>query len=213
MAIIIDIIILAILLLSIYMGYKKGLVNMIFKILTFFLAIIISFIIYIPVTNFIIKNTKVDDNIKTFIVEKLSNEEDEKVDTEKLNTSLVVENYITSYTYEIKNKGIESVAQELSIIIVRVVVFISIFIVARILLLFVKIFANILTAIPLIKEFNKAGGFIYGVIRGLILVWVILALTSIILPMTNSTVIANGIQNSFITKFLYDYNILLMILF
>ncbi len=213
MGIILDIIILAILSLSIYMGYKKGLVNMIFKIMTFFLALIISFVIYIPVTNFVINNTKLDDNISVFIVERFKNEEKENVETENLNTSQVVEKYITSYTDEIKNTGIESVAKELSIIIVKVLVFVFIFAIARMLLFFVKIFANILTVIPIIKEFNKVGGFAYGVIRGFIIVWTILALTSIILPMTQSVAISNGIEKSFITKLLYDYNILLMILF
>lgn len=213
MGIIIDIIILGILILSIYMGYKKGLVNMIFKIITFFLALIISFIIYIPVTNFIINNTKIDDNISIFIVDRFRNEKQETVETEKLNTSQVVEKYITSYTDEIKNTGIQSVAQELSVIIVRVLVFILIFIIARALLFFVKIFANILTVIPIIKECNKVGGFIYGIIRGFIIIWAILALASIILPMTECIAISNGIEQSFITKLLYDYNILLMILF
>lgn len=213
MGIIIDIIILAILSLSIYMGYRKGLVNMIFKIITFFLAIIISFVIYIPVTNFIINNTKIDDNIKIFIAERFINEEKENVDTDKLNTSQVVEKYITSYTDEIKNTGIDSIAQELSIIIVKVSVFILIFVIARMLLFFVKIFANILTVIPIIKEFNKVGGFIYGVIRGFIIVWAILAVISIILPITESVAISNCIEKSFITKLLYDYNVLLMILF
>lgn len=213
MGIIIDIIILGILILSIYMGYKKGLVNMIFKIITFFLALIISFIIYIPVTNFIINNTKIDDNISIFIVDRFRDEKQETVKTEKLNTSQVVEKYITSYTDEIKNTGIQSVAQELSVIIVRVLVFILIFIIARTLLFFVKIFTNILTAIPIIKECNKVGGFIYGIIRGFIIIWTILALASIILPMTECIAISNGIRQSFITKLLYDYNILLMILF
>lgn len=213
MALIIDLIIVGIIALSIYLGYKKGLVNVVFKMLTFFLALIISFIIYIPVTNFIIDNTKIDDGISSAIISTLESEEKEDVDTENLKTSKVVEKYINEYTDEMKNEGIQNVANELSVIIVKVGVFICIFTVARVLLFFVKIFANILTALPLIKEFNKTGGFLYGVIRGFIIVWVILALASIILPVTDSAAISNAIQESFITKALYDYNILLMILF
>ncbi len=213
MGIIIDLIIVSILALSIYMGYRKGLVNMIFKIMTFFLSLIISFVIYIPVTNFIIDNTKIDDNISTFIADTFIDEEKENVDTEKLNTSKVVEKYITSYTDEIKNEGIQNVAKELSIIIVKVGVFLIIFAVARALLFFVKIFANIFTALPFIKECNKTGGFVYGIIRGFIIVWSILALISILIPVMNLNIIAEGIEKSLITKILYDYNVLLMVLF
>lgn len=213
MGIAIDLIILAIFILSIYLGYRKGLVNEVFKMMTFFLAIIISFVIYIPVTNIVINNTQIDDNIKSFLVEKCADEKKENVDTEKLQTSQVVEKYIKSYTDDIKKDGIEAVAQELSVIIVKVGVFVVLFTVARFALFFVKIFANILTALPIIKECNKTGGFLYGVIRGLIVIWVILAFASIVLPMTQNALIQEGIQKSFITKFLYDYNILLMILF
>lgn len=213
MGIAIDLIILAIFILSIYLGYRKGLVNEVFKMMTFFLAIIISFVIYIPVTNIVINNTQIDDNIKSFLVEKCADDNKENVDTEKLQTSKVVEKYIKSYTDDIKKDGVEVVAQELSVIIVKVGVFVVLFTVARFALFFVKIFANILTSLPIIKECNKTGGFLYGVIRGLIIIWVILAFASIVLPMMQNTLIQEGIQKSFITKFLYDYNILLMILF
>lgn len=212
MGIVIDVVILGILALSIYMGYKKGLVNMIFKIITFFLALIIAFVICVPVTNFVVNNTQIDEKISDAITAGLIDEEDE-INTEELNTSEVVEKYITSYTDEIKNEGIEHVAKEISVVVVKVIVFVAIFAVARVGLFFVKIFANILTALPLIKEFNKTGGLIYGIIRGFIIVWAILALASILMPVMETAVIAEGIEKSLITKVLYDYNILLMILF
>ena len=57
MGILIDIIFIAIILLSAFLGYKKGLVNMASKLFAGILAIIITLILYQPVSNAIIKNT------------------------------------------------------------------------------------------------------------------------------------------------------------
>ena len=57
MGIIVDIVVVTILLLNIVIGYKKGLVNVIFNIFAFLIAIIITLIIYKPVSEIIIRNT------------------------------------------------------------------------------------------------------------------------------------------------------------
>ncbi len=216
MAIVIDIVILAILGLSIGIAYKQGLVNVIFKMITFFLALIIAFALYLPVTNFVVSNTQIDDNIKGFIVDNFKGKEDEgqQVKSEDINTSQVVQKYIKSYTDDVKNNGIEKVAEELSVIVIKVVAFVGIFAVARMALYFVKLFANLIAKLPLIKEFNKAGGLIYGVVRGFIIVWAILAVIAIAIPINpNIQGLGDEIQKTYITKILYDYNVLLMILF
>lgn len=55
---IVDIVLVAILALAGFLGYKKGLVNTIFSVVAFFISIILSFILYTPVANFINNNTR-----------------------------------------------------------------------------------------------------------------------------------------------------------
>ena len=57
MSIIIDLIIVGILGLSIFFGYKKGLTKCVIKILSFVIALVVAFILFKPVSNFVIKNT------------------------------------------------------------------------------------------------------------------------------------------------------------
>ena len=65
---ILDIIIIAVILLCVIMAYRKGLVEVAFRLISFILAIILSFTLYIPVANAIIENTEIDEKIKeTFI--------------------------------------------------------------------------------------------------------------------------------------------------
>ena len=78
MGILIDIIFIAIILLSAFLGYKKGLVNMASKLFAGILAIIITLILYQPVSNAIIKNTPLQTKIENIIIEKTQTENQEE---------------------------------------------------------------------------------------------------------------------------------------
>ena len=72
MGLLMDIVLVAILVLNVIIGYKKGLINVIFNICAFLLAIVITIILYKPVSNLIIKNTGIDKKIENIIIENFS---------------------------------------------------------------------------------------------------------------------------------------------
>ena len=72
---ILDIIIILIILLCVIMGYKKGLIEVAFRLISFLIAIILSLMLYVPVSNYIIENTNIDEQIKTIIVNNINPEE------------------------------------------------------------------------------------------------------------------------------------------
>lgn len=72
MAILIDLIVIGIIILSTFLGYKKGLIGVAFKIISFIIAILITLILYKPVSNLIIEKTTWDDAIQNVIYEKLA---------------------------------------------------------------------------------------------------------------------------------------------
>ena len=57
MSIIIDLIIAGIIALCVIVGYAKGLTGALIKIVSFVLSLIIAFILYMPLSNYIINNT------------------------------------------------------------------------------------------------------------------------------------------------------------
>ena len=67
---IVDIIIIAIMALSIFLGYKKGLVKLGIGLCAGIIAIAISLILYRPITNIVINTTNIDENIEQQIIEK-----------------------------------------------------------------------------------------------------------------------------------------------
>ena len=62
--IIIDILIVAFLALSVFLGYKKGFVSLAIKLCAFLIAILITFVLYRPLGNLIINTTSIDESIE-----------------------------------------------------------------------------------------------------------------------------------------------------
>ncbi|CDE83926.1 MAG: CvpA family protein [Clostridia bacterium] len=215
MAIIIDIVIVAIIALCLFLGYRRGLTGSLLKILSFVLAIVIAFILFKPVSNLVINHTNWDDSLKTsieqFITEKTSTPE------EKSSLPQVIVDYIdetmAQSVNEAKEVAIENTAQSVTNLIVNAGVWIAVFIIARILLIFIKFITALIAKLPVIKQFDKLGGILYGILEAFVILYVLLAIISFIAPMINNAEFIDALNKSFIGSMLYNNNILLKILF
>ena len=212
MTIVVDLIILAIIVLCIVIGYIRGLTGSLIKILSFVLSVIIAFILFVPVSNLIINNTEIDENIETSIRNAILSEEE--------NGEAAMPETITDYIGQkvdeasdsAKETVVDSTAREVSLTIVKAGTWIALFIVARILLILLRFITSLIAKLPIIKQFDKLGGVIYGLLEGLIIVYVVLAIISFVSPMMSGA-IANAIDNSTIGSMMYNNNLLLKIIF
>lgn len=211
---IIDIIIMAVIALCTFIGYKKGLIKVGVNILGFFLALIIAFVLYNPVASYIINNTQIDETIEQKIITSFSKEsktDEEQKEVEK--NSKIITDYINGYIEEYKNQGIAYAAKNVAIIIVKIGSGLVVFLISKFILLFLKFFADAISNIPIIKQFNKAGGTVYGILEGFLIVYVVLGIISLASPMILDSKIITDIQKSYIGNTMYDNNIVLKLLF
>ena len=205
MWIIFDLILIGIIALSTFIGYKQGLVKSAIKILSFFIAIIIALGLYKPVSNIVIKNTTIDESIKNAIIEKIMPEEGDK------NAEISVDEKISTVIMKNATNTIEGVAEAFSVKLIEIVILLLIYILAKIALKFVTILADLIAKLPILKQVNKTGGIVYGIIKGIILVYTILAVVYLVAPLLNKSVSEN-IDKTIITKTLYNNNIILNII-
>ena len=217
---IIDFLVIGAILLSIFLGYKKGLIGLAFRILSFFIAIIITLLLYKPIATYITKYTTIDDKINSIIIEKLSFtkvEEGEKIEKEETNLPNVIVNYINdgveNAVSETKDNVIEVVANTLTENVINVIVILGIFVISKLILLFAKVILEAVTEIPLIKQFNEIGGIIYGLVRAIFIIYIILTIISFISPMIEQTGILEMIQKTMLTSWLYNNNLILILFF
>lgn len=213
MPIIVDLIVIGIMLLCIIIGYVRGLTGSLIKILSFVLSIIIAFVLFIPISNFIINNTKIDDNLEQSIREMIIKEDEGTVETEMPQTITdYINNQVVQASDSAKETIVSNTAREVSITIVKAGTWIGLFIVARILMIFLKFITGLIARLPVIKQFDKLGGIIYGILEALIIIYVLFAIISFISPMTNAS-LANVIDKSYVGSIMYNNNVLLKIIF
>lgn len=213
MGILLDIILFIILILSIFLGYKKGLIALAFNLCAFFIALIITWILYTPITNLVISNTEFDENIKNTIIEKGVIQVEKNSNNEENQVSKYINDYVTVPATDKANDAIEQTAGIVAEKVVSIGVAILLFIAIRIILILLKFIAEFIANIPVIKQCNKAGGIIYGIIRGFFIIYVILAILFLVMSINNSGMVADIIHTSIISKYLYKNNIILDIIF
>jgi len=198
----IDLIVLALIALSTFIGYKRGLIKVAFKLVSFILAIAISVVLYKPVSNFIINYTSIDDNIETTIEERLSSSD---------TTNEEIDNFVANYFANIKNASSAVIADSISKTIINVGCMILVFIISNIILLFFKFTGDLIAKLPIIKQVNNIGGFLYGLLKGFIIIYLLLALIAIISPVMDINELINIINNSIITNIMYNNNIIFIL--
>lgn len=216
MGITVDLIIIGIILLFIGVGLKKGLAGSLIKLLSFAIALIVAVALYKPVSNAIMKNTQIDENIEQAIIATFGSEENssEAGKTEMPNN--IVENInkeIKSATNEARNQIVENTSKNISNTIINIGSGLGIYIIARFILFIIGIFVNQVTNLPILKQVDKIGGIAYGAIEGIAIVYVILAIISLFAVVQPENVIVEGILKSSIGSMLYNNNLILNILF
>lgn len=207
MGIILDIILLLVLSIFIFIGYKKGLVKVIFGLIAIIVSLVITIILYRPITNLVVENTQIDENLAKVIEEKISSS------AEKEESNQFLDKYINDTKQNLERGIIKSSAEIISVNVVGIVVWLILFIAIRIGVTIIGIVTNTLAELPIIKQFNKAGGVLYGTLEGIVIIYIILAITFFIVTANNNAQIVDIINSSYITKFLYGSNIILKILF
>lgn len=220
MSIIIDLVIIAIFALCIFFGYHKGLTGSLLKIVSFVLALAIAFILFKPVSNLVIDNTNWDENLEQAIRQSILKEEENTQGNQaetKQSMPDVMMNYINEAVEnagnEAKSAIVDATARDLSVTIINIAVAIVLFIISKIILLFIKGLANLLTKLPVIKQFDKLGGIIYGLLQSLVILYIAFAVISLFSPMMETTGIIEGIKKSYIGSMMYNNNLLLKIIF
>lgn len=198
MGIIVDIVLVAIIILSAGLAYKKGLVSLGVKLFAFVIAIAVTLILYKPVANLVINVTSIDETIENAILEK-ANDMIEGENNDSI-TNQVIEGA--------KNNLLPSTARTLAVNIVTVGVILLLFIITRFAIRFIDALATFVKKLPILKQVDKLGGLAYGLIRGVILVYAILLIIAIAEGITPENQVSTAVNKSYLTKVMYENNVL-----
>lgn len=202
MSLLVDLIIVAIILLFTFLGYKRGLVKVAIKLCTFIIAIIIAFMFYKPIANVVIENTNIDETIQTTITDRILPEGvavDQEVDLTNDLPSVILKNSANT---------VQDISKSISTTLIETACLLIIFVAVKIILKFVTILADLIAKLPILKQFNKLGGTVYGILEGAVFVFIGLAVISLIAPLIDTSIL-DAINSSTLGSVLYNNNLLL----
>ena len=173
MGIIIDGVIILFILASVFLGYKKGLISLGIHLVAFILALVVTFILYRPIAGIVINSTQIDEKLEETIQVNVEN-----FMAENENST------VTNSIIESAKQGVlPQASRTLAINIIYGITMILLFVVVRICLVFVTALANAISKLPILNQFNKLGGILYGLLRGFIITYALLMIINLVIMM------------------------------
>ena len=196
MNIIVDLVIVAIILLSTFLAYRKGLITLAIQFVAFIIAIVLTLLLYKPVSNVIINVTGIDEAIQNSILEEANN---------IMTNGGEGENQVVE---TIQNNMLPQTARNISINNIEGAVILILYIVIRVALKFVTAIANLVSKLPILNQLNQLGGIIYGILRGILIVYILLLLVNLSGEIEPQNHVYTAVEQSYVGKMMNENNIL-----
>lgn len=183
-----------------YFGWKNGLLKMGFQFLSFGLSIILSWIFYPHLAEYI-KGTAIYGSVlnKVSLVnaageggKNAPNAFAELLEDSTAQMSQVISGYLAD-------------------IVINIIAFVLMIIAVKIVILIISKILNLFSKLPVLGFFNRLAGVALGFMEGFLVASVILAVIYIFVPTQNNDVIGYYIEESTVTKALYYNNPLIKI--
>lgn len=198
MGIIIDGVIILFILASAFLGYKKGLISLGIHLVAFILALVVTIILYRPIAGIVINSTQIDEKLEETIQVNVEN-----FMAENENST------VTNSIIESAKQGVlPQASRTLAINIIYGITMILLFVVVRICLVFVTALANAISKLPILNQFNKLGGILYGLLRGFIITYALLMIINLVIMMNPKSTFNEMLKDSHLAKAMSTYNVL-----
>lgn len=221
----VDISIFAILAVNSLIGFNQGFIISVFSLAGLIISYFLARLYYPVIAQVIINNQGIYDKLRGFVDKRLYSMFEEKANIfsptpllEGMNLPRPLIEMISkspqvdSYTSEISTAAIDIMSEALTRIFIDVISLIIAFIIARIILIFVVRVLSAFSELPILNQFNKLFGLGFGLIKGILIILVILAILTPFISVSPNGLVAEGVFGSTIGYYLYDNNLLLKFL-
>ena len=207
--IIMDILAGLILLFSLIQGARKGFTQTLLSFLQWIGCILAGFFLYSHVKDYIVNNTDFDDIIHRYILDQVTSTIQESA------PYLTMPDLFAKWIEPGSNDFIYGTATSLTNVVLTVLAFIAVILVIKIICgILVRLFSKKYHD-GIIGFLDGLMGLLFGLVRGVLLVFLFFALlvpVLTLLPGTLSVALKTALDQSYVAAFLYDDNLLLILI-
>lgn len=209
------IIVLAIILVNAWIGRRIGLIKIVFSLFSFIISLSLSTWISPQINGMLKKNETFYNKVYDKVEEMLALEDRETSDQDEMIDKLPLPKSIKETLIENKEKQEENIKSyivtQVTGIVINVMAYILTFVIVFIALWVLSTALNIISKLPILNRINKISGLIVGGLQGLIVVWILFLLITVIGGSELGQTAFKQIEESAILSFIYDKNLLLNI--
>lgn len=213
--IVLDIVALALIVIAMFEGRRKGLVKMLWRVGAWLITLILVLALIEPVTDWVMTTDTAKNVVEQFTVtfeSNLSQNELAQITPEKISEltnipQILISENVTSGI----NDGITSVAMSLAEsvanIMIKLATGLGLFMILRILMALLYRVLNLATKLPVIKGINSFLGMLMGLINIMFIIYIVLGATALFADASSQ--LNSVIDATYIVKYFYNNNILL----
>lgn len=200
-SLLLDLILVAILIISAFVMSGKGLFKLIYKISSILITIIAVIMFSGFVENYVGTSPvgeKIAQSVELHITSENPSENEDGLSE--------MPDYITRSVNEIKENTVAPIVTD---IIVSLISAIIIYLIVKLILYMLFFFIKGMFKLPVLKQVNRLAGVCVGFVSGLIIVYIACGILSV--NVSNTTEIRYVIDNTYFVKYFYDNNLLMSI--
>lgn len=196
---------------SCFQGYRRGFIKTLFDTLGVIIAFFLSRQFYYFTENFLLNNTKLFFKVHDFFESKFSEKLIESFE-ESVHIPAELKNVLSNIVDSGGVAGTDTFAvfvDNISIILVRSISFVITFLVIYAALVLLSNIINIVFKLPILNLTNRLFGAGTGLLKSVIVLYIIFALSSPLIGFLQESKFAQGVLESESSKIFYDNNIIL----
>lgn len=222
-----DIVVVAIILVSAWIGLRKGFIYSMFKIVSFFVSAVLAVKFYPYMAKFLTQ-TPMYGTIKSAIFNKLMLQQQAQTpaldnQAKQAAADAVVSNLnLPSFLKSTVMKGlpnpsslvdvskiVDAISMQLTDIVIDILALILIYVVIRIGLFLLRHILQGIAKLPLFKQLDKVGGLSFGAVEGLLSVYILMTVIMLFNSAQAFKGIYDAINASTVAKYLYQNNFII----
>ncbi len=223
-----DLFVVAIIVFFGFIGIKNGFIYSIFKLVSFFVAAILSVKFY-PLLSNIIDKTSIFTNIKSGILKNLLLQKEAQAGIanhgaqtaigsvvdglklpeflkEAIKGQLAKENIVGLLDL---SSIMDKISDVLTHVVIDIISLLLLYIAIRIGLIFLRFILQGIAKLPVFKQMDKLGGFAFGAIEGLLTVYIVFAFLMLFVSAPAFKGFFEAVETSAIAKFFYQNNLIM----
>ena len=204
----IDIVVALILLFSIVQGYRHGFAKTVIDTLGWFISIAVAYYFSSSAVGYIKENTDLYDASQAALQAKMTEKGVESLQSIiDIMQKIIKENLIS---------GIDNITSNIAVsindIFFKILAFIAIILILKFIFWAILVLISKNNRKGIIGAMDSLSGALIGLIKGAIIAYIFLALLVPLSGILNSTSISDALSSSLTAQYMYDYNLLLIVI-